>query len=280
VTGKLTFGLVGHNIGYSKSPDIFNSIFRHTQIDGEFRLFDFPPEEFEEQFRRLLEGGLTGLAVTIPYKQRVIAYLNEIDPVATALGAVNSISIREGHTSGFNTDSDGFSLPLRPHAALLNHGSAIVFGSGGGARAAVYSLRTDFNLSKFLVVGRSKQNLGGFSESMAECLGDVSIDLCLADNTAKINESAYDIIVNCTPLGGWNAPNGSPLPDRFRWRKGKVYYDLNYNRGNVLVDEAVREGLSSIDGSAMLVGQAIRSWHFWTGLQAEFDMIYADVFAQ
>jgi shikimate dehydrogenase len=280
VTGKQTFGLVGHKIGYSKSPDIFSSIFRHSQIDGEFRLFDLTPEAFEGQFRRLLGDSLTGLAVTIPYKQRVMAYLDELDPVAKLLGAVNSISIRNGRTIGFNTDAFGFSLPLRPHAALLNQGSAIIFGSGGGARAAICSLRTDYNLLKFLVVGRSSHKLAQFREAMTECLGNATIDLCLAENTAKIIESSYDVVVNCTPLGGWNAPNASPLPEGFRWRKGKVYYDLNYNSGNVLVDEAVREGLSSIDGSGMLVGQAIRSWHLWTGLQAEFDPVYADVFAQ
>ncbi len=280
MTKKFTYGLVGHHIGYSKSPDIFRSIFQRTQVDAEFRLIDLPPEEFAGRFPALLTGDFNGLAVTIPYKKQVIEFLNELDPIASVLRAVNSITIKDGWTSGYNTDCFGFSLPLKDHADKLKQGTALIFGSGGGAKAAVYSLRTEFRVSRFLVVGRSKENLTRFKSELEQSMDIGKIEIAASSETDRVLSLDYDLVVNCTPLGGPNAPKSSPLPDNFRWREGKIYYDLNYNKGNVLVDEARRQGLFSIEGSAMLVGQAIRSWHLWTGLHVDFDLIYADLFAR
>ena len=87
-----------------------------------------------------------------------------------------------------------------------------------------------------------------------------------------------DIIVNCTPAGGWNQPDGSPLPESFSWPAGRIYYDLNYNQGNKVLIEARSAGLRCIDGSSMLVGQALQSYYLWTGHRVAFDAVYKDVF--
>ena len=280
MTRKFTFGLVGHKISYSRSRDIFASIFKHTNTHGDFDLHDIPPDDFPTRFQQLLKSGIDGLSVTTPYKKRVIEYLNLIDPVAEALEAVNSIAIREGKTHGYNTDSFGFSLQLAKHREMLKQGTAIILGCGGAAKAAVHSLYTDYQVSRFLIVGRTGPSLEDFRDSLTRHMSKLALDLCLTSRFDKTDASAYDIVVNCTPLGGWNEPERSPIPRSFQWRPGKIYYDLNYNRGNVIVDQAASHGLFSIDGSAMLVGQAIRSWNLWTGLSAKLETVYDDVFTK
>ncbi len=88
----------------------------------------------------------------------------------------------------------------------------------------------------------------------------------------------WDIVVNCTPMGGWNHPTESPLPGWFDWSSSRLYYDLNYNGDNHLVAAARASGVETIDGSAMLVAQALQSFYIWTGRKLTFEPVYAEVF--
>ena len=270
------FGMVGHNTAYSKSPDIFKAIFGIKKVTGSFTNLVIEPEEFEARFRELASGDLQGLSVTIPFKNAVLPFLDDIDPVAEALQAVNSVLIKEGKLYGFNTDSHGFSLALRPFAERLKHGRALVFGNGGVAKAVIYSLYTYYEVRRFTVVGRSQKRLNEFRKSLQKQISGIAIETSVSSE--QISSSTIDIIVNCTPLGGWNSPEDSPFSKGFDWSCGKIYYDLNYNTGNRLIEKAKSSGLATIDGSMMLVGQAIRSFNIWTGEDVAFEAVYERVF--
>lgn len=274
------FGLIGHRVSYSKSGDVFRAIFSHIGEKGTFDIFDVAPDEFQAQLVELVKDGMQGLSVTIPYKQAVMEHLQEVDTIARALEAVNSVSIDSGALCGFNTDCYGVSLPLRKYGEKLKHGTALILGCGGAARAAVYSLYTDYELRRFTVLGRKGLKLAEFRRSLERHLHQAKITTVIEQEARSRDwESAsYDIIVNCTPLGGWNYPNEHPLPKGLHWRPGKMYYDINYNEGNKVVKSARDAGLIAIDGSAMLVGQALRSFDIWTGETVPFEPIYARVF--
>jgi shikimate dehydrogenase len=94
----------------------------------------------------------------------------------------------------------------------------------------------------------------------------------------SVMDDQPDIVVNCTPVGGWNSPESSPFAIGFNWPQGKIYSDLNYNTDNQLVAAARSAGMIAIDGSMMLVGQAIRSFNIWTGEDVDFDNVYRRVF--
>jgi shikimate dehydrogenase len=275
-----SFALIGHQISYSRSAAVFEAIFDVKKITGRFEAFDVAPPNFHSEFIQLVKKGIQGLSVTIPYKKLVIRHLHDVDTVARALEAVNSISNSDGRLLGFNTDCYGFTLPLRKHAERLKHGSALIFGCGGAAKAAVYSLFTDYEVRGFTVVGRADAKLSEFKLSIKRQIPHIDI------TTVNVNDQQrqprqnrrYEIIVNCTPLGGWNHPDETPLPDAFDWSHAKIYYDVNYNADNKLVCEAGQAGLITIDGSAMLVGQAIRSFSIWTGETVPFEPVYHRVF--
>ncbi|MDH3891575.1 MAG: shikimate dehydrogenase [candidate division Zixibacteria bacterium] len=278
MTAPYRFGLVGHNVGYSKSSEIFEAIFKHLAADGSFEVFNIATEHFAEQFHKLIESGVQGLSVTIPYKSKVITFLDDLDPVARALQAVNSIHFNGGACCGFNTDCYGFSLPLHPHAERLKNGSALILGAGGGARAVVYALHTDYEIGCCTVMARDSTRLKSFKQELVKQLPNIRISTRQFANNKKSERDTWDIVVNCTPLGGWNHPTDSPLPEWLDWTAVRLYYDLNYNVDNSLTREAERAEIPYLDGSAMLVGQALQSFYIWTGLKVPFEPIYSKVF--
>ncbi len=280
MTHQYHFGLVGHNVAYSKSPEIFEAVFDHLKIAGRFELFDIRPEQFADDFQKLASSGVQGLSVTIPYKKQVISYLNDLDPVAQALQAVNSVHLVGGKLCGFNTDGYGFSLPLRPHHEPLKKGTALILGCGGGARAVVYALYTDYEIKSCTVIGRDSERLRSFKQLLSGRLPNIEINTRRIGTAKPPMRYAWDIVVNCTPLGGFNHPDESPLPAWLDWPAMRIYYDLSYNPDNKLVAAAQEAEVVAIDGSAMLVGQALRSFYLWTGTKLPFEPIYKDVFGR
>ncbi len=273
------FGLIGQNIAYSKSADIFKAIFELKGIDGSFENFDLDSENsFDEKFKYLMTKELCGLSVTIPHKKRVIPLLNDISAVAEALEAVNSISVENDQLHGHNTDVFGFSLPLNPFAEKLKHGRAMILGCGGSARAVVYSLYIDYEISEFSVISRSIDKLQQFKTSMKEILKNSHIETSSVSNCADVLSKDFSIVVNCTPLGGWNHRDTLPFPENFNWDNSRIYYDLNYNQGNLALKLALEHNVMAFDGSQMLVGQAVRSFDIWTGQTVEIEAVYNKVF--
>ena len=135
---RFAFGLVGRNIAYSRSSEIFKAIFDTVGAMGRFEVHDVAPNQLRAIFERLFGEGLQAVSVTIPYKSRVLEFVEAGDTIATALGASNSVVLGSGGFRGFNTDCYGFSLALREHAEGLRGGRAVILGNGGGAKAAVY----------------------------------------------------------------------------------------------------------------------------------------------
>ncbi|MCH7689868.1 MAG: shikimate dehydrogenase [candidate division Zixibacteria bacterium] len=275
------FGLIGQNVAYSKSADIFKAIFELKGLDGSFENFDLDSEnEFDKKFKSLMTKKICGLSVTIPHKKRVIPLLNDISAVAEALEAVNSISVENGLLHGHNTDVFGFSLPLRTFTEKLKHGRAMILGCGGSARAVVYSLYIDYEISEFNVIGRSIDKLQQFKTSMKEILRNSNIETSSITDCADALSKDFSIVVNCTPLGGWNHRDNLPFPENFNWDNIRIYYDLNYNQGNLAISQALDKNVIAFDGSQMLVGQAVRSFDIWTGQTVEIDAVYSKVFGR
>ncbi len=267
------FGVIGRNINYSGSPQIFRILYERDNVEGSFRIYNLEPNELKDRFRDLIRDGVQGMSVTIPYKERVIPLLDEIDTVALELHAVNSVAVKDASIHGYNTDCFGFGYALREYADQLEGGSALVLGHGGAARAAMYSLNHDYRIRRFTVVGRNKIKLSHVTESVHRLLIDAAVDTLTFPELPTLPSRGHTIIVNGTPLGGWNHSEDSPLPRDFTWPTGSIYYDLNYNGGNKIVATAGANGLTAIDGRTMLIAQAIRSYQLWTGRHIEYESV-------
>lgn len=271
------FGLIGYRVSYSRSKQIFEAIFDQLRVSGDFTIFDITPDHFELEAEKLFQSGVQAVSITIPHKKRIMSLLDDIDPVAKALDAVNSVCVRGGHLYGFNTDTYGFAQPLHQYSPQLKHGHAVILGCGGSAKATVYSLYTDLEVRKFSIISRSWEKLDDFKQSITEILPEASINIVtLGQSHGAVTD--YHILVNCTPLGGWNHPEESPFNQLTALNRGKLYYDLNYNEKNIALQHAQDSGMITINGSEMLVAQAARSFYLWTGIKIEHASIYGKVF--
>ena len=238
------FGLIGYPLGHSFSKKYFADKFAREGITG--NVYELYPLEQIGQVEELLVSSpnLAGLNVTIPYKEQVIAYLDNMSPVVEEIGACNCIHIQDGRLMGHNTDVIGFSrslLPkLKPH-----HKQALILGTGGSSKAVAYTLK-ELNIP-FLQVSRNP------SEGM---IGYEEIDQSMLET--------HTLLINTTPVGMYPDIEKAPaIPYQFIGADHYLF-DLVYNpeRTRFLQEGALR-GATVENGSDMLVIQAEASWEIW-----------------
>jgi shikimate dehydrogenase len=242
----IIYGLIGNPLGHSFSKKYFTEKFEKENL-GDLRFELYPLKNISE-FPFLLESteSIKGLAVTIPYKETVMAFLDVIDPVAKMIGAVNCIKINSNILTGFNTDCIGFERSLKP---LLqpHHTGALVLGSGGASKAIQYVLGK--LKIKFLVVTRN--------ESLKEGIINYnSIDEHCVNH--------YPIIINCTPVGMFpNIAEQPFLPYHFLNEKN-LLFDLVYMPAETkFMTTGKRYGAIVKNGYEMLLIQAEENWRIW-----------------
>ena len=238
------FGLIGNPLSHSFSQRYFNEKFEREGLTH--HRYDLFPLEDILQLPKLIANtpGLCGLNVTIPHKQSVMPLLHRIDPLATAVGAVNTIAINDGELIGYNTDVEGFRETLLP---LLGKQKprALVLGSGGASRAVAYVLKE--HGIKFRVVSRDRTR------------GDMSYDLL-----EPIVVDVCKLIINATPVGMFPDVGTAPLLPYSSIGEGHVLIDLVYNPEHTLfLQEGRTRGATIANGTRMLEAQAEASWRIW-----------------
>ncbi len=269
-------GLIGYPLSHSLSPKIHAAALTACGLQGDYSLFPIHPDDrqgLSDLLVRVRSGAIHGLNVTIPHKQNVLEFMNELTPTAKAIGAVNTIYLRENQLVGDNTDASGFLSDLKRFLAeeskIVNRKSAIVLGAGGSARAVVHALLNDgWNVT--LAARRLEQ-----AEQLASQFEDITaIEL----NFQTFQLSNFQLIVNTTPLGMTPNIDQSPLPENVTLPPDAIVYDLVYNpRETKLVREARSQGLQATTGLGMLIEQAALAFEIWTGHNPPRDILYASV---
>lgn len=242
------FGLIGYPLGHSFSKKYFSDKFEKEGIEAEYELY--PLEDIEE-LPALVKStkGLEGINVTIPYKESVMKFLNEVDEKAAEIGAVNTIQIQKGKLKGYNTDYLGFKTSLVKFiGANPMPTNALILGTGGASKAVQAAL-LDLKIP-FHVVSRNPKN------------GELPYQHF--NTSAPKNLSLYKLIINTTPLG--MAPKTEELPDLSydQLSSEHMLYDLVYNP---LVTAFMQKGIDAKcwvkNGLEMLYGQAEAAWEVW-----------------
>lgn len=241
--GRL-FGLIGYPLSHSFSKKYFLEKFEQEVItDCRYELF---PLAAIDELPALLAAHpeLCGLNVTIPYKEQVIPFLGTQNPLVKAIGACNCIRISAGQLQGFNTDAIGFQRSLQ-EKLLPDHRQALVFGTGGAAKAVCYVLR-QLNIGYQLVSRRKMYDQLSYEEV-----------------TGKLLET-HTLLINTTPLGMYpNITEAPPLPYE-ALTSGHYLYDLVYNPEQTLfLQKGSAAGALTKNGMDMLVIQAEESWKIW-----------------
>jgi shikimate dehydrogenase len=243
---EVVFGLVGRRLSHSFSRDYFDRKFKALQLPFEYRNFELAEISALPEIIRS-EPRLRGLNVTVPYKESVISFLDDLSEDAQQIGAVNCIRISGDGLTGFNTDWIGFTQMIRPRLQP-NHTKALVLGTGGSARAIAYAFR-NIGIDVLFVTSSDNQSAG------------------TAIRYAEIDEKLMNehlIVVNCTPLGMGSDADKSPLlPFRFLSAK-HLAIDLIYNPPQTLfLKRSAESGAVTLNGQKMLEIQADRSWEIW-----------------
>ncbi len=270
-------GLIGYPLAHSLSPQIHNAAFRSCGLEGDYSLFPIAPDDMlalKDLLTSVRTGRIHGLNVTIPHKQNVIQFLDEFTPMAGAIGAVNTVYLRDSKLLGHNTDVFGFIADLNhflEDSSLVAHHSALVLGSGGAARAVVYALLTN-GWDVTLAARRIEQ-----AQQLASSFTNYNLRIT-STLLSKIDSSNIALIVNTTPVGMSPNVDESPWPENIPFPPRAVVYDLIYNPGKTkLVRDAEAQGLPATTGLGMLVTQAALAFELWTGCLAPRETMFASV---
>ena len=243
------YGLIGFPLGHSFSISYFNEKFSNENIDAVYENFEIPTID---QFQEIIDTNpqLKGLNVTIPYKEKVLNYLDNVSPEARAIGAVNVIKVdHKGNDTiltGYNSDVIGFTKSIEPMLQTY-HKKALVLGTGGAAKAINYGL---------LSCGLETVFVSRYQRDDTITYNDVTPDV--------IRE--YNVIVNCTPIGMYPKTAICPNLPYEAMDNHTLLYDLIYNPDETLFMTKGLEGGATVkNGLEMLLLQAFASWEFWHG---------------
>jgi shikimate dehydrogenase len=272
----IALGLIGYPVSHSLSPKIQNAALKACGLDGDYSLFPIMPDDkhgLKDLLDRVRSGQIQGLNVTIPHKQNVIEFMDELTFTAQVIGAVNTIYMQDNKLIGDNTDASGFLFDLQhflgSQSKIVNRKSAIVLGAGGSARAIVYALLND-GWKVTLAARRLEQA----QELASRFEGVIAVEL----NIQTFKGSYVQLIVNTTPLGMTPNIDSSPLPEGVTLSHSTIVYDLVYNpRETKLVREARSQGLQAKTGLGMLVEQAALAFELWTGHNPPREILYNSV---
>jgi shikimate dehydrogenase len=272
ITGKTKLlGVLGWPIEHSLSPVMQNTAIATLGIDYAYVPFAVAPEQLSKAIEGLWAIGVQGFNVTIPHKQAIMPLLNEISPVAQAVGAVNTVWRTEQGWSGTNTDVEGFLAPLHEQQRDWRSTEVVILGNGGAARAVVAGCM-QLGCAQVQVVGRNAQKLEAFLQSWQSPLLSNSSDrltdrltVHLWDTLPNLLPSA-GLVVNTTPIGMAPHAQASPLmkADLQQLPTGAIVYDLLYTpRPTQFLQLAQAQGTTSIDGLEMLVQQGAAALQQW-----------------
>ena len=236
------YGLLGKSLAHSFSKSFFDHYFVQNAINA---IFENKEITSIEQFPSLYKEGFSGLTVTIPYKEQIIPYLDELSPEAKAIGAVNVIQLKEGKRIGHNSDAYGFHQSIKPF--LTNkHERALIIGTGGASKAVEYVFKS-LGIDVFFI-SRTPNSPTQFSY---EEINDHMLNAC-------------KVIVNCTPVGTFPAINECiDFPFHFLTNEHLVI-DLIYNPAKTMfLKKAEEKGATILNGESMLKQQALKAWEIW-----------------
>ena len=269
-------GLIGHPIKQSFSPYIHNITSELLKTDYIYLPFNVTTDNLKNALKGMIALDIIGFNVTIPHKENILQYLNNISEEALIVGAANTVLNDHGTLNGFNTDIYGVTETLLPFKDQLAGKVVTIVGAGGGARAAIYSLLRNFKVEKINLINRTKERAETLKEYFSnkmkfDCIE--AFELVPPDNVDLLNQSK--LIINATSVGMTPDDDDSITPLKDSFNKDQIVFDMVYNPTKTkLLKIAKRSGAKTLDGLKMLVYQAAKSYEIWTGEEMPVDKIY------
>ena len=270
-------GIFGDPVSHSLSPKMQNAALDSSGIDAVYLPLPVHPGQLEAAVDAIRTFNLVGVNVTVPHKERIMSFLDEIDETAALIGAVNTVVNRQGCLVGFNTDASGFLASLQQDLRIDPQGKqVVVIGAGGACRAAMAALGGS-GAHKIVVANRTKEKAEALAGEMRNSFSATEIKAtALSEFDLADCLSSADLLVNSTSVG----LSGEIFPDFIidRLAEGAAVYDMVYaEEPTPLIEMAGRRGLPCADGRGMLVAQGEAAFYKWFGVEPESGVMRAQV---
>ena len=272
ISGKTRVcGVIGDPIEHTLSPIMHNAAFEALQIDYVFLALKVKPEEIENAIKGMLALSIHGLNVTMPHKNAVIKYLNEVDPTGKAIASVNTILNKDGRLLGFNTDGVGALNALQQNGVKLRGKKVLLLGAGGAAKAIAYTLSQE--AEELVILNRSPKPALELADLLKQKFKKKVKADELTPDSVKTNLADADVLINATSVG--MKPNDNQTPVAPKWLKPDLaVMDIVYNPIETkLAKDAKAAGAKVVGGVEMLIFQGAASFAIWTACEAPVEVM-------
>ncbi|MDC3413316.1 shikimate dehydrogenase [Aquibacillus sp. 3ASR75-11] len=266
----ISLGLIGYPAKHSLSPWIHQRFMETAKIKGSYNIFEIAPDEFDKEVKNLKTMDLQGFNVTVPFKQKIIPYLDQLDPDAKRTGAVNTVIDHDGKWIGYNTDGKGYirSLKSAYPEVISDDKRVLILGAGGAARGIYRALVTE-NMKQVDIANRtiSKANL------LLELGERTTETFIFTMEEAKEKLRDYDLIIQTTNVGMKPNSKEQPIP-LTTLKKGTVVSDIVYQPlQTAFLQDAKSHGGFTHMGHTMLLYQAQYAFELWTNQKVEVELM-------
>ncbi|PAD21877.1 shikimate dehydrogenase [Terribacillus saccharophilus] len=258
----LKLGLIGHPVEHSLSPWIHTQFMEQAGVEGEYKLYPIEPDVFDEKITALLQSGIDGFNITVPYKQRIIPFLDELDPDAAKIGAVNTAVRKNGKWIGYNTDGSGYVRALEQVIPSQESLHVLMLGAGGAARGIYRALVAN----GFRYVDIANRTVSK-AEQLLQLQEPKSITEILSYKEAQQKLDSYDIIIHTSSVGMSPHDREQIIP-LANLKSNAVVSDIVYKPiETMLLRSAKQQGAIIHHGHSMLLYQAQYAFEIWSGQQ-------------
>lgn len=261
---KKLYAVIGDPINHSMSPIMHNDLFQHYGIDAHYQALSVKPEHLKDAINGFRAIGLSGFNVTVPHKVAIMPLLDQIDPLARAIGAVNTVIHVNGQLIGYNTDGSGFVRGLLTRLSSLVDKKVLIIGAGGASRAIYYTLAHE-GVIKVDITNRTVEK---GAELVQGCPYEVQTSIFTLDD-AEERIADYDIIIQSTSIGMSPRTECKPL-SLHNLKENTFVSDIIYNPLETSFLKTANElGAETQNGIEMFVYQGALAFEKWTGIMPD-----------
>ena len=255
--------VIGHPIEHSMSPVIHNAALNDLALDYVYLAFDVLTNDLEKAILGIKKGNIKGINVTIPHKEAIIPYLDELDPLSKQIGAVNTIKNEGGVLLGRNTDALGAKQALLDAGFKIEGKKALILGAGGAARAISFALSEKSD--EIFISNRTEERAIKLAKELQEKAKIKATGKDMSEKTLRTLAYSVDILINTTPIGMYPKIDISPISKDFL-NENLFVFDIIYNPLQTrLLKDAKETGSKILNGLDMFINQGALAFEWWTG---------------
>jgi shikimate dehydrogenase len=272
ISGKTKVcAIIGDPVEHSLSPIMHNAAFKELGLNLVYVAFTVTTRELQTAVLGARSLGLRGLNVTMPHKNTVMNYLDDVDATAKSIGAVNTILSNNGRLIGYNTDGNGAMIALQENGVYPEEKKMVILGAGGAAKAIAYQAAQD--VDELVILNRTPEKTKKLAEMLQKSFGKKVKGAALSSEVLKEELETADILVNATALGMHPDVNSSPVPPSLL-RHDLCVMDIVYNPLETrLLNDAKAAGAKVVSGIEMLIYQGAVAFEIWTNCPAPVEVM-------